>query len=597
MIFLLTSPKNCILNIIIIHILLAEPLCFFGWIFIFGGVAGKRLMFLASQLLKTFKGVHILKRNLMVLAVLFIGLALLMPGCGNGGDGNGEAVVDEMVLVHNVGTELETMDPHLATGVPEMTTMLQIYEGLTRLNDDSLPELAQAESVDISDDELVYTFNLRDGLVWSNGEPLTAEDFELSWKRALDPELAADYAYMLYFIAGAEAYNAGEGSVDDVMVEALDDKTLQVTLEAPTPFFLSLAAFATYYPLYQPAIEADPEGWHLSADTIVGNGPFKMISSAQGQMEFVPNENYWDKDAVILDRLIFTMIENESTELTMFETGEVDVTHTVPGPEIPRLQETGELHIFPYFGTYYFIFQIEKPPLDDVRVRKALTLAIDREALVTNVTQGGQLPAYAFVPKGIPEHDGSDFRDNGGDYFSYDVEEAQRLLEEAGYPGGAGFPSVEILYNTSEMHKMIAEAIQEMWKQNLGIENVTLTNQEWGVYLNTRDEGDFMIARAGWIGDYLDPNTFLDMWVTGGGNNNSRFSNAEYDRLVAEARMMDDEVARMDVMHQLEDILMEEMPIAPIYYYTLPMMVKSYVKGYSKAAVGGLDFKSAYIEK
>ncbi len=539
-------------------------------------------------------------KKLTVLLLVFFFTTLLFSGCATDsgtGETDGTAPDEEMVLTYNVSTEPETMDVHLSTGVPEATIMLQIYEGLTRLNSDSLPELALAESVDISEDDLVYTFHLRDGLVWANGDILTAEDFVFSWKRALDPELAADYAYMLYPIKNAEAYNAGEASADDLMVEALDEKTLQVTLESPTPYFLSLVAFKTYYPLHPGTVSADSEGWHLSADTIVGNGPFKIASWVPGQMDFIPNENYWDSGAVILDRLVFTMIENESTELTMFETGEIDVTYTVPGPEIPRLQETGELYIFPYFGTYYYIFQVEKPPLDDINVRKALTLAIDRQALVDSVTQGGQLPAYAFVPNGIPEADGSDFRDNGGDFFAYDVEEAQRLLAEAGYPDGAGFPSVEILYNTSEMHKLIAEAIQEMWKQNLGIENVTLTNQEWGVYLNTRDEGDFMIARAGWIGDYLDPNTFLDMWTTGNGNNNSRWSNADYDRLVTEARMMDDEIARMEVMHQLEAILMDEMPIAPIYYYTLPMMIKNYVKGYSKAAVGGLDFKSAYIEK
>ncbi len=540
-----------------------------------------------------------MKKLTVMLLVLFVA-ALLFSGCATDtgtGDADGTEPVEEMVLTFNVGTEPETMDVHLSTGVPEATIMLQIYEGLTRLNKDSVPELALAESVDVSDDGLVYTFNLRDGLVYSNGDPLTAEDFVFSWKRALNPELAADYAYMLYYIKGAEAYNTGEGSAEDVMVEALDEKTLQVTLEAPTPFFMSLVAFKTYYPLHRPTVEADSEGWHLSVDTIVGNGPFKMVSWAQGQMEFVPNENYWDKDAIVLDRLVFTMVENESTELTMFETGEIDFTHTVPGQEIPRLETTGELEILPYLGTYYYIFQIEKPPLDDINVRKALTMAIDREALVTNVTQGGQLPAFAYVPPGIPEVDGSDFRANGGDYITYDPEMAQQLLAEAGYPGGEGFPSVEILYNTSEMHKLVAEAIQEMWKQNLGIENVTLTNQEWGVYLNTRDEGDFMIARAGWIGDYLDPFTFLDMWVTDGGNNNSRFSNAEYDQLITEVRLVDDEVQRMEMMHQLEDILMAEMPVCPIYYYTQPVMVKSYVKDYASIAVGGIDFKKAYIEK
>ena len=541
-------------------------------------------------------------KKLSVLLLVLIFTALLFSGCAtdsgiDDGDGDDVAPAEEMVLTFNVGTEPETMDVHLSTGVPEATIMLQIYDGLTRLNAESIPELALAESVDVSEDGLVYTFNLRDGLVYSNGDPLTAEDFVFSWKRALDPELAADYAYMLYYIKGAEAYNTGEGSADDVMVEALDEKTLQVTLEAPTPFFMSLVAFKTYYPLHRATVEADSEGWHLSADTIIGNGPFKMVSWAQGQMEFVPNENYWDKDAVILDRLVFTMVENESTELTMFETGEIDFTHTVPGQEIPRLEATGELKILPYLGTYYYIFQVEKPPLDDINVRKALTMAIDREAIVTNVTQGGQLPAFAYVPPGIPEVDGSDFRANGGDYLTYDPEMAQQLLAEAGYPGGEGFPAVEILYNTSEMHKLVAEAIQEMWKQNLGIENVTLTNQEWDVYLDTRDEGDFMIARAGWIGDYLDPFTFLDMWVTDGGNNNSRFSNAEFDQLITEVRLGDDEVQRMAMMHQLEDILMAEMPVCPIYYYTQPVMVKSYVKDYVSIAVGGIDFKSAYIEK
>ncbi|MDY6826245.1 MAG: peptide ABC transporter substrate-binding protein [Bacillota bacterium] len=527
--------------------------------------------------------------------ILLIGMTLLIGGC-SGDDGTTDGG-DAMVFRYNVGTEPETMDPHLSTGIPEATIMLQIYEGLTRLNEDGLPEMALAESVDVSDDSMVYTFHLRDGLVWSNGESLTAEDFEKSWKRALSPELAADYAYMLWYIKGAEAYNSGEGSVDDVMVKALDEKTLEVTLEAPTSFFESLVAFKTYYPLYQPAIEADPEGWHTSADTIVGNGPFKLVSWEQGKMEFVPNDNYYDAEAVVLDRMVFSMVENESTELTMFETGEIDMTHTVPGQEIPRLEETGELHILPYLGTYYYIFQIEESPMDDVNVRKALTLAIDREAIVNNVTQGGQLPAYAYVPYGIPEPDGVDFREKGGDFFSYDIEEAQSLLAEAGYPGGEGFPSVEILYNTSEMHKMIAEAIQEMWKQNLGIENVTLTNQEWGVYLDTRDEGAFQIARAGWIGDYLDPYTFLDMWMTGSGNNNSRFSNEEYDSLLKDVRMTDDEVARMEMMHRLEEILMEEMPVCPIYYYTDPIMIKDHVKGYVNIATGGKDFKAAYIEQ
>lgn len=523
------------------------------------------------------------------LALLFVFLLLVasLAGCTGKKD-------DEMVIRYNVGTEPETMDVHLSTGIPEATIMLQIYEGLTRMNALGQPQAALAKSWDISEDKTEYTFHLRES-TWANGEAVTAHDLVWSWKRALDPELAADYAYMLYPILGAEAYNAGEGSADDIGIEAVDDLTLKVKLVGPTPYFLSLVSFKTYYPVYKKNVEADPESWHLSVETTVGNGPFKMVKWAENKMEFVPNEKYWDAGAVKADRLIFSMVENASTELTMFENGELHMTNTVPGQEIPRLKSMPELHIFPYLGTYYYIFNLEKAPFDDIRVRKALAMAIDRKAIVENVTQGGQLPAFAFVPPGIPEPNGSDFRDKGGDYFEEDLAKAKELLAEAGYPNGEGFPAFEILYNTSEGHKLIAEAIQEMWKKNLGITNVTLTNQEWGTYLQSRDEGAFTVARAGWIGDYNDPNTFLDMWTTGNGNNNSRFSNAEYDRLVAECLVEGNMSTRNDKLHRLEDIFMEEMPIIPIYYYTLPAMVSEKLKGYSSIIIGGVDFKTAYI--
>ncbi|MDD2282957.1 MAG: peptide ABC transporter substrate-binding protein [Eubacteriales bacterium] len=527
-----------------------------------------------------------MKKSLAMLFVIML-IVASMAGCTGKKD-------DGMEIRYNVGTEPETMDVHLSTGIPEATIMLQIYEGLTRMDALGQPKAALAKSWDISEDKTEYTFHLRESK-WANGETLTAHDLVWSWKRALDPELAADYAYMLYPIKGAEAYNSGEGSVSDIGIEAVDDLTLKVKLVGPTPYFLSLVSFKTYYPVYKKNIEADPEGWHLSVETTVGNGPFKMVKWADNKMEFVPNEHYWDAGAVKADRLLFTMVENASTELTMFENGELHMTNTVPGQEIPRLQKMPELKIFPYLGTYYYIFNLEKPPFDDIRVRKALTLAIDRQAIVDNVTQGGQLPAFAFVPPGIPEPDGSDFREKGGDYFQEDLALAKELLAAAGYPDGEGFPAFEILYNTSEGHKLIAEAIQEMWKKNLGITNVTLTNQEWGIYLNSRDEGAFTVARAGWIGDYNDPNTFLDMWTTGNGNNNSRFSNAEYDRLVAECLVEGNMNTRNDKLHRLEDIFMGEMSIMPIYYYTLPAMVSQKLKGYSSIIIGGVDFKTAYI--
>lgn len=528
-------------------------------------------------------------RKSLVILVAFLFLTVSLAGCTGG-------KLDGMVIRYNVGTEPETMDVHLSTGIPEASIMLQIYEGLTRMNADGIPQPALAKNWDISEDGKEYTFHLRESK-WSNGDPVTAEDFVWSWKRALDPELAADYAYMLYPIAGAEAYNSGSGSASAIGVQAIDELTLKVTLVGPTPYFLSLAAFKTYYPLHRETVEADSDGWHLDVKTIIGNGPFKLTKWKQGEMQFDRNPNYWDAGSVKADHLVFSMVENESTELTMFETGEIHMTHSVPGQEIPRLEVEypSEFHILPYLGTYYYMFQTEKAPFDDVRVRKALAMAIDRTAIVENVTQGGQLPAYAFVPPGVPEPNGDDFREKGGNYVVENVQEAQRLLAEAGYPGGAGFPAFEILYNTSEAHKMIAEAIQEMWKVNLGIENVTLVNQEWGTYLDSRDEGDFTVARAGWIGDYNDPNTFLDMWVTDGGNNNSRFSNADYDRLIAECLVEDNMNVRNQKLHEMEDIFMAEMPIMPVYYYTQPAMISKNLKGVVSIIIGGVDFKTAYL--
>jgi len=539
-----------------------------------------------------------LKKYLVVIAAL-LALTMIVAGCGKGEETGGEtAGPGEMVVTYNVGTEPETLDPALMTGIPEFHMTLQMYEGLTRLDENNRPQPAIATHWDVSEDQTEYTFYLREDAKWSNGDPLTAHDFEFAWKRAVDPEMAADYCYMFDLIEGAIAAYTGEGSPDDMAVTAVDDHTLKVKLVSGAPYFLDLTAFPTYYPLHRPTVEADNEGWHLSVDTMVVNGPFKPVKWEQGRLEYVPNEYYWDADAVKLDRLVFTMVEDINTELTMFETGELDMTHEVPGAEIPRLREErpDELHIFPYLGTYYYIFNTQRKPFDDVRVRKALAMAIDRKAIVEEVTQGGELPAYAYVPPGIADvEEGSDFRAVGGDFIEEDIEEAKRLLAEAGYENGEGFPPFEILYNTHEQHKIIAEAIMAMWEKNLGITGISLTNQEWGVYLNARDEGDFDVARAGWIGDYVEPNSFLDMFKTGGGNNNSGWGDARYDEIIGQLIYLSDPAERMPLLHEQEEILMRDMPIMPIYYYTSPMMVSTKLKGYVYLTTGGLDFKGAYL--
>lgn len=505
------------------------------------------------------------------------------------------------VLRFNNGTEPQTIDPAKSSGIPEANIELACFEGLTRLDANNQPVPGVAKEWTVSPDGLTYTFKLRPEAKWSNGDPVTAHDFEWSWKRALAPETAAEYAYQLYYIKNGEKYNAGEiKDPNEVGVKALDDYTLEVKLEAPCGYFLSLCAFPTLLPVHRKTVEADPDKWATDPKTYIGNGPFKLaVWEHNSNMVFVPNEQYWDKGRVKLQKLVFTMIENGSTELVMYETGALDYADNPPLAELDRLRKEGQLRIEPLLGTYYYLFNVTRPPFDNPKVRKALTLAIDRKTLIEQVVKGGQLPALAFVPGGVPDAEpGSEFRKVGGDYFKdNDVETAKKLLAEAGYPDGKNFPKFTILHNTSESHKKIAEAIQEMWKKNLGIENVTITNQEWGVYLDTRTKLQYDVARAGWLGDYIDPMTFIDMWVTGGGNNDTGWGNPQYDELVKKAKSTADQKVRMQAMHEAEKILMDEMPIAPIYFYTDLFLVKDYVKGVIRSTLGFHDFSEAWIAK
>ncbi|HHX50077.1 MAG TPA: peptide ABC transporter substrate-binding protein, partial [Clostridia bacterium] len=309
--------------------------------------------------------------------------------------------------------------------------------------------------------------------------------------------------------------------------------------------------------------------------------------------------NFWDADAIKLDKIIMTMVESETTELSMFDADQIDIAESPPLEEIGRLLDEGVATIYPDLGIYYYMFNVEKKPFDDPRIRKAFAMAIDRQALIDNVTQASQKSAFAMVPFGLPDVvPGDDFREKGGDYFQEDIAKAKELLAEAGYPDGKGLPEIKILYNTHEAHQKIAEALMEMWKKNLGIDNISLSNEEWRVYLNTRKTGDYQVARAGWGGDYTDAMTFLDMWMTDNGNNQTNWGSPEYDRLIKEAKSNPDPAIRIKAMHDAEQILMEDMPIMPIYFYTNVNMYKPWVKGVIVPMVGGYqEFRWAYIEK
>jgi len=535
-------------------------------------------------------------------------------------------------VTYNLGTEPAAIDPAITTGIPEANIELQVFDGLTRIDDKNMPQPAIAKSWTISTDLKTYTFTLRDAS-WTDGTPVTAYDFEYAWKRALSPELASEYAYQLYYVRGGQVFNTSikvgtkyyvqavdakgnpltkkEGDKDvavpdmakeidpskDVGVKALDAKTLQVDLESPTVYFLNLTAFPTLMPVCK-AVVSTNDKWAADVKTYVTNGPFKLVEwSHNEKMVFEKNPTYWDKDKVKLSKITYFMVEDETTALSMFQSGQLDASSTVPVSELPKLVASGDAQILPYLGTYYYQVNVTKKPFSDVRVRKALLLAIDRKSITESITQGGQIPALAYVPYGIADAlPGSDFRKASQETFykDNDLVTAKALLAQAGYPNGKGFPSFSLLYNTSNAHKSIAEAIQQMWKKNLGI-TCSLKSEEWGVYLDDRTNLNYSVARAGWIGDYMDPNTFLDMWVTGGGNNDTGWSNKSYDALIAKAKATTDPTARMATLHAAEKILMTDMPILPIYYYTNPLLLKKTIKNFYQSTLGFVDWKNAYM--
>ncbi len=569
-----------------------------------------------------------------VLALLLVTVMGALVGCSGQKDtktpeapaapsqGEKPAAKKDQIVRINIGTDPETLDPGVSTGIPEANVELNLFEGLMRLDKDGrpIPGMAAAPP-EVKDNGTTYIFKLRDAK-WSNGDPVTAEDFVWSWKRALDPYTASEYAYQLWYIKGGEALSSvklktkgadgkevdrPEAEVkaeikklsDALGVKALDAKTLEVKLEAPTPYFPAVAAFHTLFPVHRKSLESNPKDWFRKPETMVTNGAFKLQSwTPKDKVILVKNPDYYDAAKVKLDKIEYYLIEQESTATTMFESGQLDIVESgVSTTELDRLkkEKPNELKILPDLGTYYYRFNVTKPPMNDVKVRKALTMAIDRKAIVENITKAGQVPAMAFVPSGLPDASG-EFRKNGGDFFKdNDVAAAKQLLADAGFPDGKGFPKLSILYNTNEAHKRIAEAIQEMWKKNLGIE-VELVNQEWAVYLANQSSLNYMVSRAGWLGDYVDPMTFVDMFVTAGGNNQTGWSNKTYDDLVKQAKSTGDQTVRMKAMHDAEKVLMDEMPIMPIYFYVRVRLISPKVKGWSEPLTSGMNLREAYVE-
>jgi oligopeptide transport system substrate-binding protein len=504
----------------------------------------------------------------------------------------GKAKNEGMTLRFNNGTEPQTLDPAIMTGVPEFKLAMQIFEGLTAYNPTNLsPIPGVAQKWEVSSGGLVYTFHLRTNAAWSDGVSIDAETFRYSWLRALSPETASEYAYQLWYIKNAQNYTKKLVKAEEVGIKAIDKTTLQVTLENPTPYFISLLSFQTYLPVPRHVIEkAGSDKWILPQN-IVGNGPFVLKEwFPKDHIKLVKSLTYWDREKVKLDTVYFYAYEDASSALEMFLNNELDWIDTIPSERMDQMKQKPEFHKAPFLGTYFYRIHINaNKALSDVRVRKALSLSINRDYICKYIGKAGQIPNYGFVPESMPNYKG----------YAGDKEnpaKARKFLAQAGYPEGKGFPSITILYNTMEDHKKIAEAIQQMWKKELNID-VALENQEWKVYLQRVQSLDYDLSRAGWIGDYVDPNTFLDMFVTDGGNNQTGWSNKKYDELIQKAKREKNPSQRMKIFYEAEKILVEESPIIPIYTYVRVHAIKGTVKGVYDNILDLHPLKEVSVEK
>lgn len=483
-----------------------------------------------------------------------------------------ERATREKILLLGNGAEPKALDPHLVSSVGDANILRALFEGLVinHPESDTLHEPGVAERWEPNADFSEWRFFLRTNAKWSNGDPVTAHDFVYAYHRILHPEMAAPYASMLYFLKNAEAFNRGEiQDFAEVGVKAVGDHELVCTLDNPAPFFPDVVKHTSWLPVHRGTIEKFGKMTDTYTDwqkpgNLVGNGAFQLTEwRINAHVKVRPNPHYWDAANVKPKGIDFYPIESPFTEEKAFRNGLIHLTYTAPESLIEsyRRQESSPLRIETYNGSYFYRCNVTKSPTDNADFRRALAWAIDRETIVKYVTLGGQTPASAFTP---PSEEGY----QPPQVVGYDPGKARDYLRKAGYASGKDVPKFTIIINTLEAHKNIAMAIQDMWKKNLGIEKVEIENQEWKVYQQTVIDMRYSVARAGWIGDYVDPYTFLSIWRAGDSNNNTGWSNADYDRLLSESTRLSDPAARLAKLAEAEAVLLDEMPVLPLYWYT-----------------------------
>jgi ABC-type oligopeptide transport system substrate-binding subunit len=499
----------------------------------------------------------------------------------------------ENTFTYNNGAEPEGIDPGVISGQPDGRVARAIFEGLTLPNPRTLePEPAQAYRWETSADGRTYTFHLRPGLEWSDGTPLVAEDFRWSWIRVLRPETASRYASFLYPVLGAEDFN--HGRIRDerrVGIAAPDESTFVVTLAAPTPYFLFLTEYYTLLPVPRRVIETHGARW-TRPEHVVGNGPFVLRSWRQGdRFVFEKNPRYWDAAHVRLDRVVALSLDDLNTMVNLYKAGVVDWNPSgyVPSQFIPYLRGYSDYRSGIYQAVAYYSVNVTRKPFDNVWVRRALASAMDREAIARGLLKGSRMPWGNFVPLGYPGYPRPRPQ-------IYDPARARECLARAGFPGGRGFPTISILFNTSDDGKRIAEAVQAMWGRTLGI-RVQVLNQEWGSYLQSTVALQYDVARRSWIGDYLDPTTFLGTMASGDGNNRTGWSDPRYDRLLRAAAVELDPAARMRTLAQAESLLLDQAPVIPMYHFATSEMLKPYVRGIEPTPLDVHPLKYVWIDR
>ncbi len=561
------------------------------------------------------------KKVSLLLALGLVGTTVL-SGCGGGGskatepqtiaeatteaagseastEAAEDTLADKQEMTFVLSNEPDSIDPTVTSNSFATPFLANCFEGLVTYDENGEVVPGNAESWESNNDLTVYTFHLRDGLKWSDGSDLTANDYVYSALRVLTPSTTAQYVNMVsdYVVNGQEYYD-GKAGAEEVGVKALDDNTLEYTLKAPCPYFVDLVSMQVYFPVQKAAVEANGDKWTQSADSYISNGPFKVTQINMGESYILEkNENYWDAENVTLEKLTYRYILDTSTALTAFENGEVDGARMVPSGDIARLKaEKSGLNTAPIYGTVYYNFNCEKEPYNNPLVRKALNLAIDRDAIINNVAQLDAVPAYSFYAPGYVV-DGKDLTDGRSDFglsSTANPEEAKKALAEAGYPDGEGFPTVQLSFYSDDNVKKIAEAIKEMWEQNLGIK-VEVSSADWAVFYSDVQAGNYEVAAMGWGADYINPMSFLPLLYTDDITNNANYSNAEYDATVDQIKVEKDPAKFAELVKKADEIASSEYAVLPLYYKAENFLLKDYVKGVYMTSSSNLYFKNAKV--